>query len=127
MWGHVEELISDGLKAMSNRVPGQGRSGVQNVALAGQLNVLLPLRSMLLPWVRPFHVSRCYLETTKTLLTKGENRMEIFESLPVKAETNFMEQGKAFRAFSEFLRLAANNDSVKNSKKVGIIFYNSKC
>lgn len=52
------------------------------------------------------------------LLIKGENKMEIFESLPIKSETNFMDQGKAFRAFSEFLRLAANNDSVKNSKKV---------
>lgn len=53
--------------------------------------------------------------------------MEIFKSLPVKSEMNFVDQGKAFRAFSEFPRLAANNDSVKNSKKVTIIFYISKC
>lgn len=60
------------------------------------------------------------------MLTKGEYKMEIFKSLPIKSETNFMGQGKAFGAFSEFLRLAANNDSV-NSKKVTIIFYNSEC
>lgn len=41
-------------------------------------------------------------ETAKTVLTKGENKMEIFESLPLKSETNFMDQGKGFRAFSEF-------------------------
>lgn len=88
--------------------------------------MLLPLPRTLLPWVQHFHVPRCYPETTKTLLTKGENKMEIFESLPVKSEANFMDQGKAFRALSEFLRLAVNSDSAKNSKKVTIICYNSK-
>lgn len=72
---------------------------------------------MLLPWVQFFGVSRALLDAAKTALTKAENKMEIFKSLPVKSETSFMDQEKAFRAFSEFLRLAANNDSVKNSKK----------
>lgn len=75
-----------------------------------------------MPWVQCFDVSRSLLDATKTLLTKAENKMEIFESLPVKSEMSFMDQGKAFRAFSEFLRQAANNDSVKNSKRVTIIF-----
>lgn len=78
--------------------------------------------ALALPWVQCFDVSRSLLDATKTLLTKAENKMEIFESLPVKSEMSFMDQGKAFRAFSEFLRQAANNDSVKNSKRVTIIF-----
>lgn len=63
-------------------------------------------------------------ETAKTVLTKGENKMEIFESLPLKSETNFMDQGKGFRAFSEF-PMQKITHSVRNSKKVTIIFYNS--
>lgn len=73
---------------------------------------------MLLLWVRHSGVSTCCLEVAKACLTKGEGKNgDFFESLPVKSETNFTDQGKALRAFSEFLRLAANNDSVKNAKK----------
>lgn len=104
--------------SLLDRAPGQDTSShpspCRPVKCAAALAAALPCVQML-------------SESAKTVLTKGENKMEIFESLPLKSETNFMDQGKAFRAFSEFPRLAAKKYSVKNSKKVTIIFYNSKC